>query len=188
MAIDKRINPMQSAAEELVIKDEADEIAANELLSNINKVGDALEADKQKIYAPAWAAVVAIREKYKPREDIIKNAVALVRRKMTEYRTEAKRIADEKAAKIAERVAKGQLKVDTGVRKMDEINAPVGAVNSTAGSTRFKTVQCFEVETKEKLPMEYLMADEVAIRKAMDKGIKLPGVRYFTEERPSNFR
>lgn len=188
--IERKLNPIQEQIRDIEVIDEKSERQAAELLSKLNLVGDAMKEKKAKVYDPAWATVVAIRAEWKPKEEMLESAIKLIRRKMNDYRTEAKRIADEAAAKIAARVGegKGKLKIDTAVRQIDEIDRPTGAVATTVGVVKYKTTPKFEVMDLTLVPIEYHLANEVAIRKAMLADQKLPGVRYFEEQVPLNFR
>lgn len=190
--IEKKLHPIIEKANELVVKDEKSEKLATEMLSQLNLVGDKMKEQKAKVYEPAYATVVAIREEWKPRETLLSSAIAVIRGKMTKYRTDAKAAADAEAAKIAARVGegKGKLKVDTAVRQIEEIERPTGNVATDAGVVKYKTVPKFNPDTinMRLLPAQYHLPDLVAIRKAMLAGEKLPGVEYFTEEQPSNFR
>jgi hypothetical protein len=188
--IEKKLLPTIKEIERLTVVDEKSEIEASEMLSQLNLIGDSMKEKKAKVYDPAWQTVVAIRAEWKPREDMLSNAIDLIRGKLKKYRTDAKAAADAEAAKIADRVGegKGKFKVETAVRKIEEIEQPTGSVATDAGIVKYKTVTKFEVTDMKALPIEYHIADEVAIRKAMLSGIKLQGVRYFTEEVPLNYR
>jgi hypothetical protein len=78
--------------------------------------------------------------------------------------------------------------METAMEKMDAVEAPDARVATEAGSLRFQTKKEFEVMDMSALPLEYHLADEIEIRKAMKNGIELPGVRYFTIEVPYNTR
>ena len=188
--IEKQLTPTLKEVEELDVVDEKSEIEASELLSKLNLVGDAMKEKKAKVYDPAWATIVAIRAEWKPKETILENAIAAVRAKLSKYRTAAKAKADAEEAKIAARIApgKGNLSIETGVKKIEEIDRPAAAVTTNAGMVKYKTVQKFEVIDMKLLPLEYHLPNEVAIRKMMLAGQKLEGVRYFEEQIPQNFR
>ncbi len=113
-----------------------------------------------------------------------------LRTAMSDYQTEEKRVADEKAEKIAARVGdgKGKLKVETAVSQIEQIETPQKEVATEEGLVQFRTVQQFEVTDFALLPDDYKTANEVAIRKAMKDGIELPGVRYFEKQVPANYR
>lgn len=190
IAIEKKLGPTLKDVESIVVTDEASEKEATDILSRLNIIGDAMKAAKAKVYDPAWQTVVAIREEWKPKETKLESAVSLIRGKLSKYRTAAKAEADKKAAEIAARVGsgKGKLKVETAVKKMEGLDMQDGSVTSDAGVVKYKTVQKFKVIDLKLLPLDFHLADEVAIRKAMVAGQKLPGVEYSTEEVPMNFR
>ena len=52
----------------------------------------------------------------------------------------------------------------------------------------FITHELCELENITLLPIEYHLPDMVAVRKVMKEGKKLPGIRYWTEQRPRNTR
>lgn len=188
--IEKKLMPVMKDIETLVVKDEKSEEKAGLMLSQLNLIGDKMKEAKAKVYDPAWATVVAIREEWKPKETLLKTAIDSVRAKMNKYRTEAKAIADAEAAKIEARIGegKGKLKVDTAVRQIEQIDKPTGSVSTAAGVVKYKTTPNFEVMDMTMLPIKYHLSNDVEIRIQMKKGVKLPGVRYFTEEVPQNFR
>lgn len=188
--IEKKLTPVMRDAQDLEIVNERTMVEATTMLSTLNKIGDAMKIEKDKTLRPALDTVAAIRAFWEKPEGMYKNAIALIRGKMTTYQTAAKATADAEAAKLAARVGegKGKLKVETAVRKMEEIEKPIGSVATDAGMVKFKTVKKFEVMDLSMVPLKYHVADEVAIRKAMLAGIELTGVRYFEEEIPLNFR
>lgn len=188
--IEKEVSPAVKKAEALVIESDDDLKGATELLSNLNKGLDRATEEKEKVTKPLNEALKAERARWKPFETMCEAAIDIVRKKMTAYQTEKTRHAQEEAARIAERVGegKGKLKAETAVRKMEEIEQPLLNVSSKAGMVDFIDVKCFEVEDITKLPIDYIVADEVKIRAAMKAGQELPGVKYWVEQRPRNFR
>lgn len=190
LALEKKVSPLVTKAEELVIESPKDMEVATEMLSKLNKLGDAAEEEKNKVMRPALDVVAAERKRWKPLETVLEGAIGIIRKKMSAYQTEAKRIADEKAKAIEARIGegKGKLKLDTAVAQIDALDTPEEKVMTGAGSVKFRTDKKFEVVDISKLPVEYLLANEVAIRTAMKDGKEVPGVRYFTEEVPINHR
>jgi hypothetical protein len=188
--VEKKVSPLVAKAEAFEITGPKDMEGAATLLSQMNKANDLIKEEKDKTYKPAYATVVAIRKQWKPLEDMFETGIQGLRRKISAYQTEAKRIADAEAAKIAARVApgKGNLSPETALKKMDEIDEPEQVIATDAGLLKFRTEPRFEVMDVSKLPAEYLLANEPAIRKAMKDGIELPGVRYYEEQVPVNIR
>lgn len=188
--MEKKISPVISQAESLVIDNARTMEQAVEYLSQANKFLDAVVEDKEKLTKPINQVLKDIRAKYKPLETGLEGVISMLRSKMTRYQTdaEAKRIEDEEA--IANRVGngKGKIKVETAVRKIDELDTVESKVEGASGSVSFRKVRKFEVINVAMLPSDYIMADEVAIREAMKAGKELPGVRYYDEQVPFNSR
>lgn len=188
--IENKFSPIVAKAQELAIADEKSMGAAAQYLSELNLFLDKIVAYKETKTKPLNSALKIIRAETKPFETQLDEMIALIRRKMSAYQTEKKRLADEQEARIAARVGegKGHLKVETAARQMEEVERPVGAVTAESGMVKFKTVKCFEVMDLSIVPLEYHLADEVKIRKEMNLDKEIPGVRYWTEQRPDNYR
>lgn len=188
--IEKEISPIVAKAQALTIKDEKSMTGGAELLSTLNLRLDKIVEEKEKITKPLNEALKVERARWKPFETVLDEAISLIRKKMGTYHTEQTRLANEEEARIVARVGegKGHLKAETAVRQMEDIDRPAGAVAAASGMVKFKTVKVFEVMDLTMLPIEYHLANEVAIRKAMNAGIELAGVKYSTEQRPDNYR
>lgn len=159
-------------------------------LSVLNQTLDRLTESKEKLTKPINELLKEIRGRYKPFETQLEGAIESLRRAMINYQTEQKRIAKEEEDKIIARVGegKGKLKVETAIKKVSEVEKPDAKVSTEEGMVKFKTVKKFEVVDVSKLPVEFLLANEVLIRKSMTEGKEITGVRYFTEEVPVNTR
>lgn len=188
-AIQKQVAPAIAKASSLVITKESMP-EATALLSALNRASKALTEGKEKLTKPLNAALKEVRSRYKPAEDELDGAIAVLRRNIGAYQTEAQRITDIEAAKIADRVGegRGKLKSETAAKKIAEIDAPAPSVVTEAGAVGFATVKKFEVVDFALLPDEYKVANEAAIRTAMRAGQEIPGVRYYDEQQVRNSR
>lgn len=204
--VEKKLSPVNVAAEKLVVKDEKTKVEATTMLSELNKIGDLMKEKKAKVYDPAWATVVAIRAEWKPKEDMLAAAIALVRGKMTKYQTEQVRLAREEEAKIAARVGegKGKLKVDTAVRQMENIDRPSDTVSTASGAVEFVDTPVVDIEPLRNIQLinfpgdslqqcikaGLIVWDEVEVRRQVKaaKTSNIPGIVYRIEQRPKNFR
>lgn len=182
--------PLEIKIKDLEINNSSDMSVAAQYLSEVNIFADKLKKEKEEITKPLVETLGNIRGRYKPAETQLAELVTILRGKMSDYQTEQVRIQREEEDKIARRVGagKGKLSVDSAVKRMEAIEKPEDKVVAESGVVRFKEVQKFEVMDMALLPKEYHLADEVAIRKAMLAGIKVEGVRYYTEQQPINFR
>lgn len=184
----KTIAPVIAVANGLDIVDTVSMKVAVEFLSEANKYLDSVIEWKEKKTKPLNEALKVIRAETKPMESALTEAIESVREKMTTYQTEQVRLQKIAQEKIADRVSKGTLKIETGVRKLGEIAVPEKEVATDAGLVQFAEVKCFEVMDITLLPIEYHLANEVEIRKAMKEGKEVAGVRYYVEMQPRNYR
>jgi len=177
-------------AREMSITSPDDMKRAVELLSNLNKLMDEVEEKKTKLTAPLNAALKEIRSRYKPIEEHLGLAIGSIRLKMTKYQGDIVLAQRKEEEAIAKRigVGAGHIKMETALKKLDAVEKAEKSVAGDAGSVVFVEVEKFEVTDLSKLPIEYHLADEVKIRKAMKEGVKLEGVRYFTEQSVRNSR
>lgn len=188
--IKKEVLPIVSKFKDRIIETSKQMSEAVAALSDLNKILDRLTEEKEKITKPLNAALKEVRGRYKNAETQLEEYIVDLRSKISGYQTEQVRLQRIEEEKIASRVGegKGKLKFETAVAKIDELDKPAEEVITNAGMVKFKEVKKIEIVDKSKVPMDYLVADESAIRKAMIEGIELPGVRYYTEQVPVNYR
>jgi hypothetical protein len=188
--LEKKIVPFVNKYATIVIKDMKDMQNAATVLSRLNQYNDKLEEERLKVTTPLNEALKAARALFKPLETKLETSIAFIRMAMSTYQTEANRLAKVEEEKIAVRVApgKGNLSFDTASRKIEAIDRPEGKVSTDEGSVQFITRKKFEVVDIALLPKEYIVSNDVAIRKAMLEGKELPGVRYYEVQEPRNMR
>jgi hypothetical protein len=189
LTIQKMATSITTSAEALVVNKTTLPNAVL-VLSQLNQTLDSIELEEDTITAPAQAIIKRERERWAPFKKPLKGAIDALRAKMTQYQTLARKEEQEAKDAIAARVkeGRGNLKMETAMEKMDAVEAPEARVTTEAGSLRFQTKKEFEVVDLSLVPLQYVSANEVEIRKAMKNGIELPGVRYFTVEIPVNTR
>jgi hypothetical protein len=158
------------------------------LLSELNRRNDAITTEKEKITRPLLDALAVERGRWKPVETQLSTAIDLIRGKMSAYQTQVHALAERERATIALRLENGTIELDRALSALDTIETPTTRVKTATGSLSFTTVKLFEIEDFKKLPNAYKLANETAIRTSMKTNTKIPGVRYFTEERPINKR
>lgn len=184
------IKPVLAKAWSVTIKGDSDMRYAVENLSSLNKYLDEVTSQREAITKPLTAALKSARALFKPIEERLGCAIGSVRAEMSRYQTlEVVRVENE-ASKIAKRVGEGRGKIgiETAVRKIGEIDGVASSVIGDNGMVKFRSVRKFEILEVDKVPREYMVVDEIAVRKAMLAGIKIAGVRYFEEQVVNNFR
>ncbi len=175
-------------AEQLVINNVDDLTQASALREMLKKKEKEITAEKTKMLQPILQAEKVERGRWKPQEDMIKSALTKLDSAMSSYQTEARKKELEAENKIAEQMDKGTIKPTTAIRKMGEIERSATKVTTSVGSTGFVTTPLCELEDIKLVPMEYHEVDMTKIRKLMLAGVKVKGIRYWTEERPRSGR
>lgn len=188
ITIPKDIAPIVEEVSSFTIKTQDDMAIAAELLSRLNKRGDQVEAEKEKVMRPALDTVAALRKQWAPFEKPLEQAIALLRGKMSEFQRKQVAKDEKKQERIAENLTAGKISADKAMTQMETATTTKNKVETNSGSVSFKPEKRFEVVDISKLPYEYLHANEVSIRKAMKDGFELPGVRYWIEQVPINYR
>lgn len=188
--IEKKVTPLVAKAENHKIETEKDLAEAVSMLSQMNKYGDSIKEEKEKITKPARAIINAESKRWKPLEDMYDRGISILRRSMSDYQTKKVAAADKQAADIAKRVGegKGKLKPETAVRKMEEIETPSKEVATTEGLVQFREVKKYRLLDIKKVPFEFLVPNDAAIGKAMKEGTELPGIEYYIDQVPVNYR
>lgn len=186
--IEKTVNLVSKKVTDLVIKDAESMANATELLSQINQYADSLEEKKQEVVKPLNEALKKFRSMFKPLEEKCETAITSIRFKMTVYQTAQIAKEKEKEAKLVAKMESGEIDMDKAVNKLSKIARVEKTVSTDSGSVQFVETLCFEVTDIKDLPIQYHLADEVAIRKDLKEGRDIPGVRKWTEQRPKNSR
>ena len=186
--IEKELSTIKKQTTTIAITDDITLKQAVSLLSILNKHLDALVEDRERITKPINASLKEIRAKYKPSSDALESLIASLRAKMTQYATEQAKALETAQNKIASKVSSGYLKPETAISKLEALPVTEKEQSTAEGLVQFADVKCFEVVSMQDLPIEFHIADEVAIRKEMKLGNELSGVRYWTEKQPRNYR
>lgn len=153
-------------------------------------MGDAIKEKKELITKPLNLALKNAREMFKPLENPYEDAIQILRMKMSGYQTAKLKAEEEAKAKIANRVGegKGKIRLETAVEKIEEIGTTEKNASTEAGAVSFRTVKKFKIVDLKLVPIEYLMLNESLVTKVMKEGKELPGLAYFEEQIPVNYR
>ncbi len=188
--IEKNVSPIVLQATALSITDSATMSKAVVLLSNCNKYMDSVTEEREKITKPLNEALKAERNRWKPIESNLDEAISTIRGKMSAYQTEQVRIQKEAEIKIAQRIGegKGKLKIETAIKKIDTIAVPEKEVATGAGLVQFRETQSLKITDESLIPREYLIVDESKLLKALKLGSPILGAEIEILQTPCNFR
>jgi len=184
----KEVSTLATLATNLIIESKDDMVVAVSVLSKLNKVGDQIEERKEMITKPINLALKEARALFAPLERPFKEAIAILRDKMSVYQTETIRLQREQEIKIANRVISGNIKVETGVRKIEELEKTEKNVSTEAGSVNFRVSKILRITDETLIPREYLMVDEKKLLDALKEGVIVAGAEIEERQVPANFR
>ena len=207
--IKEELQPVAVEAMELKIKSHGDLLVGTDLLSKLNIFNDKIQEEKEKVTKPLNEALKAERARWRPMERFYEEAIDHVRSEMTAYQTLITNEQKEKEKALADKLEKGELTIEETITAISSVETPAKNIATMSGDVRFAEVKCFEVMdpmmmfVKEILDHnkkhkdfiidhdifnKYFTVNEAEVRKSMKEGVELPGVRYYTEQQPRNYR
>lgn len=186
----KKIATIAEQVDSFEIKSSKDLSQAVSILSELNRYSDSVKEKKELLTKPLNVALKAARAMFTPIEEVYEGAIEVLRSKMTKYQTAQVKAKQEAELAIASRVkeGKGNLTVDTAVKKISELKVVEKEIATDVGLVQFREVKRFEVIDMTLLPIEYHLSNDVLITKLMKEGKEVAGVRYYTEQIPINYR
>ncbi len=188
--IKKELSPIVEKAKGIKIINEKDLLEATEMLSQVNKIKDKITLEKEKVVVPLNEALKAERARWKPAEDVYKEAIEVLREKMSKYQTEIVLLSRKEEAKIANRVGegKGKLKLETAVKKISELDTVLDEVISDSGSVKFREDKVLKITDEGKIPDKYFVLNEKALLADLKAGIEVAGATLEVKMIPLNYR
>ena len=152
-------------------------------LKAISKVSKLIKAEKDSWIAPLKEQIERHKERYLPFEQKISEIETHIKSEQTSYLTKLrKQEADLKAkqdAEIAEKMSKGEditEDLEKAGNKLEKIEAKSDIIKTW-------TYTGVRITDKSKLPLQFLIPDESAIKSALQSGVKVEGAELYTEER-----
>ena len=188
LAIIKEISPVVKKAQELIINSSESMSEAVVFLSQCNKYLDTLVADREKLTKPINESLKAIRDKYRPADTMINEAIISIRSKMSLYQTKQIQLQKEKEAKIAARLEKGNLSIEKAMAKIEAIDSPESEVKTLEGLVKFRESLVLKIIDELAIPREYLVVDEKKLLEALKTGKTVAGAEIEIKLIPINYR
>jgi uncharacterized protein YoxC len=161
---------------------------ATSTLSWLNTQLDVITADKETLTKPLNASLKAIRDKYRPTETLLSDAIASIRLAMTSYATSQVKLAKEQEQRI---LADKRTSIDTKITRLATVDTTAtDKVTTAQGSVSFITVKKYRIVNDQEIPRAYLQPNEEAIKEAMKQSPQpqIPGIEWYEEQSLRNYR
>lgn len=186
--IKARVTKMSSVVTDLVVEDAATLKEAVNILSGIKTVAKQMQDHKDARIKPLNQSLKLIRSDYVPMENYCKEAEKIVKGKMIVYDREVEAKANEEAEKIAKRVEKGTMKIETATDKMEKVeHAETKVTGKNDSKAQFRTVSKPYIVDASKLPRKYLIPNVPLINEHALHGVVIPGVEVREEREVAGY-
>lgn len=186
--IKRQVTTAVNRANDLVIDSNDSLAAATDILKQVKDAGKIVKARKEEITKPLNDALKSARDLFRGIEADLTSGERIIKDKMLDYESEIETARAAEAAKLEARVEKGTMRVDTAMRKMDDLNTVDSQVKGAKGSVQFRIVRTIKIVDPTKIPLKYLMDEKVlaalatAVRTDVLNGTKVEGVEIVEEK------
>ena len=177
-----QVTKLETQAQAVTIATQEDYSNAADLIARLKETGSKIKTTKESITKPLNEALKNARNLFAPIEEQFEKAESIVKTKLLAYKRKVDDEAREAEAKIAARVEKGTMKLETAERKTEAIERVETTTRGKIGEVQVRKVKKVRIVDAAALPREYLVPDEVLIRKDALGGKQIPGVEVFEEE------
>jgi hypothetical protein len=192
----KEVSIFEKTANELKITSAADVEAAVDTLGSIKKMQKHLKAQEDGAKKPYQELVKGIIAAFKKPQTDLAAAESTIKSKISTFRAEEARKAEEKKAKIEARVGegKGKLKVQTAINQISDVEQSKSAAHVDTGNSKMtvRMIKKVRITDESLIPRDYLVVDNAKVRAAAVKiydlkkeGVEvamIPGVEVYEEE------
>lgn len=177
-----QVTKLETQAQAVQIETQENYTQAVDLVSRIKETGALIKNKKESITKPLNEALRNARDLFAPIEQQFANAEAIIKTKLLDYKRKVDEEARKKEAAIAARVEKGTLKLETAEKKLDLVERVENTTRGKVGEVQIRKVKKIRIIDEAAIPRQYLIPDEVKIRKDALSGVVIPGCEVFEEE------
>jgi hypothetical protein len=156
-------------------------VQVSDMAQEMKKVIDFLTGEKEKLTIPAKQIIEEAGEKYDPLISRAVIAQRVLKDKAKKYMVGKEEEQLEKEKKIAEKVEMGKMKVETAMKKIEEMPKSEKTIFTGKSGMTLRKRKVAVIQSPNQVPKEYWIIDEVRVRKdALErekKGLpQIPGV------------
>lgn len=178
-----QISKLENQAQSVTIETQDDYTGAVDLVSKLKEAGKAIKDKKETITKPLNEALKNARDLFRPIEEQFDSAEAIIKRKLLDYKKKVDEEARAKEAKIAADLESGKIKkIETAEKKMESIERVESTTRGKVGEVQIRKIKKVRITNEILIPREYLVPDQVAIRRDALAGKEIPGVEVYEEE------
>lgn len=182
VALKGQISKQENQANAISIETQEDYTAAVDLVAKLKETGSIIKNKKESITKPLNESLKQVRSLFAPIEAQFANAETIIKGKLLAYKRKIDEEARAKEAKIAEKVESGKMKLETGEKKLGQIERVENTTRGKVGEVQIRKIKKVRITDEAAIPRNYLVPDMVAIRRDALGGTAIPGVEVYEEE------
>lgn len=177
-----QVTRLENEANEVIITTPEENASATNLKAKLNETKKQIKERKEEITKPLNAALSSARALFAPLEEQYEKAEKTLAGKLIAYKQKVEAETRAAEAKLAARVEKGTMKLETAERKIEELPTVQKTVQTDHGRVQFRKIKKVRITNQNLIPDQYWVIDEVKLRKDILAGIAVPGAELYEEE------
>lgn len=170
----KQSNSIIEKAEDLTISKAEEMEIATDYRHQISVASKKIKEAKELYTKPANEILKNARAMFSPLEMKFKTANDIIKKKMEEFNERQEKEALKEIEEIEKKVKEGSLDITEAGIKLEKLT-PNNKYQGEIGSTSFRTHKEIRITNETLIPREYLVLNEVKIRKDLLAGKKIKG-------------
>lgn len=177
-----QVSKAENAALALVVDNQESYEKGVDIGVKLKQVGKAVKQQKELITRPLNDALKAARDFFNPIESQFDSAELIVKNKLLAYKRKKDEEARIEEERLAARVEKGTMKIETAEKKIDAIERVENTTRGKTGESQIRKVKKVRIVDEALIPRNYLVPEMVLIRKDALAGVAIPGTEVYEEE------
>src|SRR3990167_10201870 len=170
------VSAVERKADAIEITKSEEYANAVDIVAKLKEIGSKIKEKKESLTKPLNEALRNARELFAPLEMQFSNAEGIIKGKLLDYKRKKDEEARIEEARIAARVEKGTLKIETAERKMEAVERIDTTTRGDVGEISIRQIKKVRIVNESLIPREYLQPDMVAIRRDALGGKAIAGV------------
>lgn len=177
-----QVSKLENRANEITITTAEENASATELKAKLNETKKQIKERKDEITKPLNVALKSARDLFAPIEESFEKAERILAGKLIAYKQKVEAETRATEEKLAARVEKGTMKLETAERKIEALPTIQKTVQTDHGRVQFRKIKKVRITNQDIVPDQYWVIDEVKLRKDVLAGIPVPGAEWYEEE------
>lgn len=177
-----QVSKLENQALAVKIESQEEYTTAIDIVSRLKTIGSTIKQKKESVTKPLNEALRNVRNLFAPLEEQYTKAESIIKGKLLDYKRQKDAEAAAEEAKIAAKVESGKMRLETGEKKLEQIERVENTTRGKVGEVSVRKIKKVRITNESLIPREYLEPNMVAIRRDALGGKQIAGVEVYEEE------